>query len=127
MLATLMLAAIAATTPFPVAADTPDLRRLRDAWQSAETDAEHRGELGARIRQASDSPAPDWRRIADDYFAWRNAEARRADALRARMQSIMVEAAALEAARPVVCTTHARSEPGLYGSVETRSTTSCSK
>lgn len=128
MLAMLMLAAIAATAPFPVApAGDPDLQRLRDAWQSTVTEDDHRREMNDRIAKAAALPRPDWRAVAEDYFAWRNAEAQRAGALRAEMQSIMLRAAADAASRPVVCTTDTRSEPGLNGTVNSRSKTSCSR
>ena len=81
-----------------------------------------------RVRAAAARPDPDWRAVADGYFAWRNAEAAAADARDAATRFTLERAAAAAAARPVVCTTETISRPRLLeGGVESSSTTRCRK
>lgn len=130
MLAMLMLAAAFwSSEPFPVApGDDPDLARLHMAWRSELTTGLQRGEMDARIRAAAAQGRPDWRAVADAYFAWRKADAAAADARAAEAAFRRERAAAAEAARPVVCTTETISRPRLLeGGVASTSTTSCSQ
>lgn len=129
MLAMLMLAAAFwSSEPFPVDAGTdPDLARLHMAWKSELTTGLQRGEMHARIRAAAGQPRPDWRAVADAYFAWRKADAAAIDARNAETAFRLERAAAAEAARPVVCTTETRTRPPLFGTVDSTSTTICSK
>ncbi|MDO9489034.1 MAG: hypothetical protein Q7J32_11715 [Sphingomonadaceae bacterium] len=129
MFAMLMLAAAFwSSEPFPVApGGDPDLARLHMAWKSELTTGLQRGEMDARIRAAAALDRPDWRAVADAYFAWRQADAAAIDARNAATAFMLERAAAAEAARPVVCTTETRTRPPLFGTVDSTSTTSCRK
>lgn len=126
MLVTLTLAAaLLASAPFPVDGADPDLARLRAAWASPATSEAQRGELDARLRAAGS--APDWRRVADDYFAWRRADAAADDRRRAELLVGMARAMTPPPPRPPACTTETRSEPGLFGVVVSSSRTRCDR
>ena len=124
----LLLAGLYASEPFPMAPGAdPDLNRLRDAWSSPVTDSDERAELRRRLADAAASPGPDWRAVADAYFAWRNAAAAARDARNAAINSQYERVQAEIAARPLVCTTDTRSEKGLYGNRHSTSRTVCKK
>jgi hypothetical protein len=129
MFATLMLVVtLWASDPFPVATrGDPDLRRLHEAWMSEATSPVQRGEMDRRLRAAAAEPAPDWRAVADGYFAWRNSDAAATDLRNATFVYTALRAAAEEAARPPVCVTETRSEPGLWGNYHSTSKTTCDK
>ena len=124
----LAVVAFYAFEPFPIdPGRNADLRRLHEAWQATMTTGEERGEMFTRIEAAAAAPQPDWRVVADGYFAWRNAGAAARDAQHA-IVTIQVERVQAEiAARPVVCTTETRTEKGLYGNPHSTSKTTCSK
>jgi len=127
MLMVLVLAAFAASDPFPLdPAGDADLARLQQAWQSPATDPAQRGELAARLRDAAGQPSPDWGAVAGAYFAWRNAAA---DAENAHWQELwyLNRRAAASVPKPSsFCTTETSRRPDrVWGGSDTRSTTTC--
>lgn len=129
MFATLMLiVTFWASDPFPLAVNgDPDLRRLHDAWTSEATSPVQRGEMDRQLRAAVALGDPHWYAVAEGYFAWRNMDAAATDLRNATFAYTVARAAAEEAARPPVCVTETRSEPGLYGNFHTTSKTICDK
>ena len=124
----LFVVAFYASEPFPIdPGANADLWRLREAWQAPATTGEERGEMFARINAAAATPHPDWRAVADGYFAWRNAGAAARDAQHAIFTVQQERVQAEIAARPVVCTTRTHTEKGLYGDSYSTSKTTCEK
>jgi len=130
MFVTLMLiVTFWSTDPFPVAPDGDrDLQRMYEAWRSDLTSPVQRGEMDTRLRAAAQLPDPDWRAVADSYFAWRNRDAAAIDLRNATTAYVVKRAALAEEERPQVCTTETISRPRLFGGgVESTSKTTCDK
>lgn len=120
----LFVLALSASEPFPVEpGGNADLWRLHEAWMAVLTTGEERGEMYRRIKAAAATPDPDWRAVADGYFAWRNAAA----AARDVQNAIYLIQQERLAARPLVCTTRTHRQKGLYGNSYSTSKTVCEK